>query len=114
MSDYKEKLFVNPEPKEVEIEFEDEIFTFKVREVSWATKNKILGNCVKMNPGSPPSFELDRFMREMLCATIVEAPWGETTNLVLSQLKTGFGTKLEILIPREGIEEGMSDFFGKG
>jgi hypothetical protein len=113
VSEEFQELFVKQEPYEVVIEHEGKNYTFKVKEVSWSKRNQILGQCTKVDRAGNPTFDLDRYLREMLVNMIVEAPWGKTDHLKLAQLSPEFGAKLEKLVPTAYKEEGIVDFFEK-
>jgi len=114
MSDFQDKLFASQEPKEIDIEFEGATWKFKIKELTWAQKNKILSGAISVGKDGSPSFDVDKYMREMLCAILVDAPWGQTTHTILAQIKPGLGAKLEALIPKEGTQGEFFDFFGRG
>ncbi len=108
-----EKIFIEGESKEVELEYEGVEIKLKVKPITWSKRNQILSRCFTYNNDGTVQFNFDRYLKEMLSEMIVEAPWGETNNIFLSRIKPEFGAKLEKLVPR-AFEEGKNlDFFVK-
>lgn len=108
-----ENLFVSDEQKEVELRFQDQDFKIKIKSVSWSKKNQILSRCLSYSAAGDVQFNIDRYMKDMICEIIVSAPWGETNHIFLTRLKPEFGAILEKLVPRPFDEVQVNDFFGK-
>ena len=106
-----EKWMMDDETKEVVLNYEGVEIKLKMRPISWSRKNQILSGALTISQGGGMSFNFDRYMKETLCEMIVEAPWGKTTQLFLSQIKPDFGQMLEALAPKAFAQgKGPSDF----
>lgn len=94
------KHLVGREAREVEIEAEGDTFTIKVRSVPWSRKNQLVSLALKWDAGGNTQFDGDQYIRECLKYMIVEAPWGATTDVFLSQVGDELGSALEALVPK--------------
>jgi hypothetical protein len=65
--------------KEIIIKFKGVDIALKVRELSWAEKNKILTGCFNYKNDGSVAFDFDKYMKDSLVKMIVGAPWGETS-----------------------------------
>jgi len=109
-----DKIYVSDTTKEIDLEFEGVKISIEIKPLSWSRKNQILSGCFTYGNDSQMKFNFDKYIKDMLCAMIVKAPWGETTHIFLSKIKPEFGAMLEKLVPR-AFEEGVTgDFFVKG
>ena len=93
------RILVKKEPKPVEIEFEGEMYKFKIRDLSWAERNLIISRSVSYKGGGAV-IDLDAYFRQSLQEMIVEAPWPkERTAIVLKELGGKFGELLQAYVP---------------
>ena len=79
--------------------FEDSL-TIKVRKVPWSKRNQLMTDCVSWDEKGGTLFNGDLYLRECLKYMIVEAPWGLTNDVFLSQVGEALGTALEKLVPK--------------
>jgi hypothetical protein len=107
------KLFSEEGTKETVLNFEGEDLCIKIRPLSWSKKNQILSRCFSYSQSGEVAFNFDRYLKEMLCEMIVEAPWGETNHIFLTRIKPEFGAILEKLVPKAFQEIKEQNFFGE-
>lgn len=86
MSGY-EKYLVSREPRDVVLDIAGEQFNLKVRDIPRSRKNQIISLSVKYDSEGNTHFDGDYYIRESLKYMIVEAPWGQTSDVFLVQLK---------------------------
>jgi len=101
--------------KEVEFEYRGETVVLKVKPLTWSKKNQIISQCTAYSKDGEGKFNLDHYNKECLKYMIIEAPWGKTDHIFLSEIDEVLGDKLSKLIPAPGVEgaENMS-FFDQG
>jgi len=109
-----DKVYTGNENKEIELEFEGRKILIRVRELGWSEKNQILSQCFTYQTDGSVSFNFDRYFKLAISKIIVQAPWGETTNIFLNRIKPAFGALLEKLVPKAFEEVKANDFFAKG
>jgi len=101
--------------KEVEFEYRGETVILKVKPITWSKKNQIISQCTTYSKDGEGKFNLDHYNKECLKYMVVEAPWGKTDHVFLSEIDDVLGAKLSQLIPSPGVEgEANMDFFGRG
>jgi len=104
-------IYISEELKTVDLKYKTAEITLKVRQLSWSKKNQILSACFTYGADSQMKFNFDKYIKDMLCEMIVEAPWGQTNHIFLSKISPDFGAMLEKLVPK-AFEEGVTnDFF---
>ena len=104
------EVFVQEEPREVEIEFSGKKYVFKVKDVTWSQMNKAVNRCTTVTRDGRVSFDIDRYYREMLCEMVVESPKEIPINPIsVTKFNTKFGEKLASLVPLP--TAGESEFF---
>ena len=108
-----EKLFTTEGTKDVVLKFEGVEIPVKVRELSWSEKNQVLSQCFTYHTDKDISFNFDKYSKLVLKKIIVQAPWGETSEVFLNKIRPEFGSVLEKLVPRAFEEVETSDFFGE-
>lgn len=96
--DYQ-KYVVSREGKDITLDVNGEELKLKVRSVPWSLKNSIISRCSKFVEGALV-FDGDAYVKESLKYMIVEAPWGQTTEVFLSSINEDLGGALESLVPR--------------
>jgi hypothetical protein len=93
-------VFVNEEPREVEVEFEGNKYKFKVKDLTWAQTNQIVNMCTTYGNDNTVKFDIDKYYRESLVRMIVKSPPEVPISaLTLVQLTPEFGRKLAELVP---------------
>jgi hypothetical protein len=109
------KICIGNDPEsDVELDFQGVPIKIRIRQLSWSKKNQILSNCFSYGSDGQMQFNFDRYMKEMLQAMIVKAPWGETNHIFLNKLNPAFGSILEKLVPKAFDEVKDTSFFVKG
>ena len=98
-------------PKDIEVEFEDQKYVFKVKSLSWSEMNRILSKCSSFTQDKKAIFDLDLYYREALIAMVVGTPsvspfnGGPLTHQLLVSFSSEFGSKLEAFVPLPGAGE---------
>lgn len=108
------KYIVSREPREVMLNIQNEDGTkdeikLKIRDVPWSRHNQIISLNLKWDDKGNTSFDSDTYIREMLKYMIVEAPWGETSDVFLSQINRALGDELMKLVPQAFGKRGAFD-----
>ena len=106
-------IYISEELKTVELKYKTAEIALKVKQLSWSRKNQILSACFTYGADSRMKFNFDKYIKDMLCEMIVEAPWGQTTHIFLSKISPEFGSLLEKLVPKAFEEGATNDFFVK-
>jgi hypothetical protein len=104
-------IYISDELKEVELKYKTAEIKIKVHQLSWSKKNQILSACFTYGTDSQMKFNFDKYIKDMLCEMIVEAPWGQTTHIFLSKINPEFGAMLEKLVPKAFEDGATNDFF---
>lgn len=106
-------IYISEGLKEIDLTYKTAEIKLKVRQLSWSKKNQILSACFTYGTDSQMKFNFDKYIKDMLCEMIVEAPWGQTNHIFLSKISPEFGAMLEKLVPK-AFEEGVTnDFFAQ-
>ncbi len=94
--------------KDIIIEFKSKEYKFKLRNLSWSEKNKIISRCIVLT-GKTITTDLDTYYRLALQEMIVEAPWPIVqTAIHLKGLDEKFGQALQKFVPAP-LEEDIED-----
>jgi len=110
------KYLTTSNVKEMKLKIGNDEFAVKVRNLSWSKKNQLVSQCIKWDSSGNTSFDGDSYVKECLKYMIVEAPWGPTTEVFLTQISSEFGAALEALVPKAfsqsqiSVEEIKKDF----
>ena len=67
--------------------------------MSWSKRNQLVSKCLKFTQNGQTSFQGDLYIREALKETIIDAPWGRTTEAFLMSIDERLGDALEKLVP---------------
>jgi len=108
-----EKLFVSMQPKNVVLKFEGTEIPITIRELSWSQKSKAQGDCFSFHEDGTVVFDFDKYNKSLIKQIITNAPWGETNEVFLNQVKASFGTELEKLIPKAFEDVKANNFLAK-
>lgn len=100
MSYTPEKHLASREAKLVTLQVGEDEIQIKFRHVAWKRKNQIITQALKFDDKGNTLFDGDYYVCEYLKEAIVEAPWGATTDVFLSQVGDGLGAALESLVPK--------------
>ena len=95
-----EKFLVSKELREVILNVSEEELKIKIKDIPWSRRNQITSLSVKWDSEGNTVFDGDGYIRECLKLMIVEAPWGATTDVFLSQVGDELGSVLENLVPK--------------
>ena len=106
-------IFLKEDISEIVLNYRGAEIKVKTKPISWSRKNQILTKCFSYAQDGNMQFDFDRYMKEVLVETIVEAPWGKTDHIFLSRIKPDFGSMLEKLVPKAFEEMDSSNFFVK-
>jgi hypothetical protein len=110
-----EVIYTQMEGKEVALEYKGVEIKFKIRPLTWSKKNQILSQCFTYKSDGSATFNFDKYIKDTLCETIYDAPWGETNHMFLTKISPEFGSMLEKLVPNAFPEgQQQSNFFAKG
>lgn len=105
-----DELFASAETREIEIEYNNKMWKFVVRDLTWAEKNQIISESAIMkstNKGAAAArFDVNRYNQLYLEKTVVEGPF-EINRVNLLKLNAEFGDLLvaNIVERSEIIEE---------
>ena len=72
----------------------------KVRSLPWSLMRQKLSLAMAFSDDGQYHYDVDTYNRECLKYMIVEAPWGKTDDVFLSQIDVNLGSALELLVPR--------------
>lgn len=89
-----------PRSQEINIPDTGDSFTIQIKELSWARRNQILSQAIKIDADGSTTFNGDVYVRACLKEMIVEAPWGRTTEQFLLSIDARLGSVLEDLVPK--------------
>jgi len=103
------KYMVNTTIETKIIKIDNSQFEVKIKPLSWSKKNQLVAGAMQFGGASGNmSFDADMYVKECLKATLVEAPWGKTTDTFLISINEKLGKALETLVPR-AFEDGDED-----
>ena len=95
------KYMVTNQVEEREVKLANTAFTVKRKDLSWSRKNQLVAKAMAFGGQTEGmSFDADYYVKECLKAMIVEAPWGETTDVFLISINDELGKALESIVPR--------------
>ena len=101
-------------PKEVFLEIRGVKIPIKIRDLSWTEKNQFLSKSFTYQNDGSISFDFDKYNKLVLTKIIVEAPWGKTDLVFLTNLPRSSGEALEKLVPKAFEDSSInSGFLGK-
>lgn len=66
----------------------------------WSLKNQLVTSHLHWDEKGKTYFDADGYMRDVLKKLVVDAPWGPTTDVFLSQVGDELGSALEQLVPK--------------
>lgn len=81
------------------VKINDDEFDVTVKPVTWQLKNELIAKCMKFDQDGSSSFDGGTYIKEVLKAIIIEAPWGKTDNKFLDSINSDLGAALEKLVP---------------
>ena len=103
MTQFNREKYVVSKETEMDLSLSDgEVLKLKVRSIPWSKRNQIRATAIKWDTAGRLIFDGDYYLRECLKYMIVEAPWGITSDIFLSQINDILGAALETLVPKEG------------
>ena len=94
-----DKYKIKSENQTYTIQVQDDEFDVVVKPVTWQLKNELVAKCMSFSSDGSSSFDSGIYIKEVLKAIIVEAPWGKTTDEFLNSISSDLGTALEQLVP---------------
>lgn len=113
-----QKYLLSREPKEIELTVDNEILKLKLRQIPWSLKNQLVSLHSYRDDEGKLRFDSDGYIRGCLKYMIVEAPWGDTTDIFLTQLgDNDLSSALESIVPgpweaktinREELKKGLN------
>jgi hypothetical protein len=107
-------LFVSKESRTVVIKLGDKELPIKVKQLTWAKKNRLMSDCFTFQQNGEMKFDMAKYKRAMLMEMIIEAPWGRTDAIFLDQITSEVGDQLEKIIPEAFSEGAITSFFAQG
>jgi len=94
-----DEILVSNETKDVVLVFKEKEYKFKLKDLSWSVRNRIISKCMIVSEKSV-TLDIDRYYRMSLKEMIAEAPWDiAKTDEVLSKLDGNFGYSLQRFVP---------------
>jgi len=84
----------------VVIEETGDEFDVKMKQLSWSRRNQILAQSITWDGDGNTAFNSDAYVRSCLKETLMEAPWGRTTESFLISIDARLGAALERLVPK--------------
>ena len=94
-----DKYKIKSENQTYTIQVQDDEFDVVVKPVTWQLKNELVAKCMTFTPEGNSSFDSGIYIKEVLKAIIVGAPWGKTTDDFLDSISSDLGSALEQLVP---------------
>ena len=94
-----DKYKIKSENQTYTIQVQDDEFDVVVKPVTWQLKNELVAKCMSFSSDGSSSFDSGIYIKEVLKAIIVEAPWGKTTDEFLNSISSDLGAALEQLVP---------------
>ena len=91
-------ILVSSDVKDVMIEYGEKEYRFKLKNLSWSDKNRMISRSV-IYQGKSVTVDLDTYYRLALQDMIVEAPWPVTQTPVYLKKLNNFGDKLQKFVP---------------
>ena len=83
------------------VEDDGEEIEIKILDIPWSLKNQKVSLSLKWDSDGSTVFDGDNYVRECLKLMIVEAPWGQTTDIFLTTIgDNALSAALEKLVPR--------------
>ena len=71
-----------------------------IKELSWSKRNQIMSMALNWDTDGNTGFHADVYTKECLKEVIVEAPWGQTSDVFLIQVGDQLGSALDSLVPK--------------
>ena len=68
--------------------------------IPWSLRNQLISKALRWDENNIRTFDADLYLRECLKALIVQAPWGNTDDMFLSQVGDELGAALQDLVPK--------------
>ena len=93
------KYKIKSEHQTYTIKVNDDEFDVVVKPVTWQLKNELVSKCMNFSATGESSFDSGIYIKEVLKAIIIEAPWGKTTDDFLNSISSDLGSALEQLVP---------------
>ena len=94
-----DKYKISKENQTYTVRVNDDEFDVVVKPMTWQLKNELIAICMKFDSQGNSSFDSGNYIKEVLKAIVVEAPWGETTDEFLESINADLGAALEKLVP---------------
>jgi len=94
-----DKYKIKTENQTYTIQVQDDEFDVVVKPVTWQLKNELVAKCMNFSADGNSSFDSGVYIKEVLKAIIIEAPWGKTTDDFLNSISSDLGSALEQLVP---------------
>jgi len=112
-----DSIFKSDAIREVTFEYKGTPVKVKLGEASWSEKNKILTKCFTYKNDGSVSFDLDRYVKDMIRKIVLGITVGSTAvpeinDIFFTRLNPEFGSLLEKLVPKAFEETTVPDFFG--
>ena len=94
-----EKYKISKDNQTYTVKVNDDEFDVVVKPMTWQLKNELIANCMKFDTEGNSSFDSGNYIKEVLKAIIVEAPWGKNTDECLHSINADIVAALEKLVP---------------
>lgn len=106
------ELFATQETKEKVITYNNKVWVFHYRELTWAEKNKIISQATVMDRNKEAHFEVDKYLRLSFLKMELELNGHKLTAIELVKLDEKVGNLLEDIVPKaqEIINKEEEDF----
>ena len=100
------ELFVNIETETIDVEFNNKIWQFIVKDITWSEKNQIISKAAKIGGGkNKATFDINVYNQLYLEKSVVKAPF-EMTKANVLRLDADFGDLLvDRIVNRKEIDE---------
>lgn len=104
------ELFVNEQNENIDIEYNEKIWQFVVRDITWSEKNQIISKSANMGRNNEASFDVNKYNLLYLEKAVVKAPF-EMNKMNILKLSAEFGDLLidKIVNRAEIIEENEAE-----
>jgi len=109
------ELYADAELKELKIMHNGKEYVFGYRELSWATRNKILSDSLTVDEQNRGHLNLDKYKRGCLLKMIKEHPFPDPLEVALIKVNDEVGRQLEAIVPSNlaVIPQEEEDFCGE-
>lgn len=94
-----DKYTIREENQTFTVKIKGDEFDVIVKPITWQLKNELIANCMTFDSEGNSTFNSGEYIKEVLKAIIIEAPWGNTDDKFLDSINSDLGSALEKIVP---------------